>query len=189
MAGLLRQQPQRRLLDLGCSTGTLRGLLPSDFDYHGCDVAPHAAAWLDADHFRQLDFNSGGDLSAFASRGIDALHAGGLLEYLHDPAALLAGARDIVPAGSPFVLSIINFAARRSQPGEKHHPGWVFKPKLAELRSLLAASGWRVERVLPFADRRGWRRAWFRLRFGLSDPRHPWVAARADQYVLLARAA
>ena len=81
------------MLDIGCSTAALRRLLPRDCDYYGCDVAPHAAGALAVDHFRQLDFNRSCDLAAFAGRGIDAIHLGGVLEYLARPAELLRSAR------------------------------------------------------------------------------------------------
>jgi SAM-dependent methyltransferase len=189
MARMLAAQPQRRLLDLGCSTATMRRLLPADFVYHGADVATHAGRTLDAVHFQQVDFNRNCDLSAFADRRIDVLHAGGLLEYLSRPAELLSSARDLVPPGAPFVLSIINFQSRRMRRDRSHHPGWIFKPALEELLALLTAERWSVERALPFADRGGWRRWSFRLRAGLYRPDHPWLLAHADQFVLLARAA
>src|SRR5438046_1055781 len=113
MARLLRRLPQRRLLDVGCSTAALRDLLPASFVYHGCDIADHARTKLPPGRFAQVDFNKSVDLSAFAGRGIDVVHVGGVLEYLERPGDLLRALHDLVPAGSPLVVSIINFESRR----------------------------------------------------------------------------
>src|SRR5262245_60035585 len=109
MAQMLSKFPQRRLLDVGCSTAVLQRLLPADYDYYGCDVADHACQSLDADHFRQIDLNRSCDLSAFAGRGIAVIHVGGVLEYLECPDELVGELRRLVPRGSPLLLSIINF--------------------------------------------------------------------------------
>ena len=55
-ASLLRRMPQRRLLDVGCSTAALKGVLPGNYDYYGCDVTNHARAVL-KERFLQLDRN------------------------------------------------------------------------------------------------------------------------------------
>src|SRR4051794_13196004 len=88
MARLLRRQPQRRLLDVGCSTAVLQNLLPPLFVYFGCDIAEHAGTILPSGHFLQVDFNRDSSLSAFDGAGIDVIHVGGVLEYLERPDAL-----------------------------------------------------------------------------------------------------
>jgi SAM-dependent methyltransferase len=188
MARLLRSLPQRRVLDIGCSTAALRTLLPPDCDYYGCDFTPHARAVLAADHFCQLDFNRSCDLSAFAGRGIDAIHIGGVLEYLLRPAELLRSARTLVAAGSPLLVSIINFEAAAFARREAHHLGWIYKPRLEELRQALAEHGWSVHRQIPFRGKRAVREWLFRRRAEARGVDHPWTRRHARQFILLARA-
>jgi SAM-dependent methyltransferase len=142
MARWLRQLPQRRLLDLGCSTARLRNLLPADYRYFGCDISDHARSRLSPGHFLQMDLNQTGDFSAFAHHGIDVIHIGGVLEYLQRPRLVLRALRNLVTGNSPMVLSVINFDSRRYAEADGHHPGWVFKatpgriPRLARRRGL-----------------------------------------------------
>ena len=113
MARLIRSLPHRRILDIGCSTGTLGTLLPADFDYYGCDVADHAEAVLAAGRFRQIDFNQAADLSFFEGRGLGLISIGGVLEYLQRPQDLLFAARGVVAPGAHLVVSIINFESQK----------------------------------------------------------------------------
>jgi SAM-dependent methyltransferase len=189
MARLVRAVPRPCLLDVGCSTGTLRRLLPADCEYYGCDVTDHARALLGNDRFAQLDFNRSSDLSAFAGRGINVVHVSGVLEYLKHPADLLASAREIVPSGSRLIASIINFQAAAHARRETHHPGWIYKPRLDDLRQSLADSGWRPDRQIAFLGRRAWREWLFRCRAAWHGIDRPWTRRHARQFILLARAA
>src|SRR5438132_2302550 len=46
VARLLRNMPNRRLLDLGCSSAALKSMLDPDFYYCGCDIAKWAQQTL-----------------------------------------------------------------------------------------------------------------------------------------------
>ena len=187
-ARLLRRHRERRLLDVGCSTATLKRHLPGDYEYYGCDVSDHARVAL-GKRFQQIDLNRTCDFSHFAGEGIDVIHIGGVLEYLQRPEELFRGLRALVERSAPVVLSIINFEAACYADAAKHHPGWIFKPRLEELRTMLKDEGWRVERQLPFVGKRRLRDSLFRLaatRLGID---HPWTRRRARQFILLARAA
>ena len=185
---MLRRMPQRRLLDVGCSTATLKSLLSADYDYFGCDVADHAGDAL-GDRFHQIDFNETSDLSCFAGRDIDVIHVGGVLEYLRQPDELLHGLRRLVDSQTPLVLSIINFDSAYYADGEKHHPGWIFKPRLDALRTMLLKSGWGVERQLPFVGRGRLRDALLRAVARGVGVDHAIVRQTARQFVFVARAA
>ena len=189
MAGLLRELPQRRLLDVGCSTGALRDLLPPEFEYFGCDIADHARATLGAERFQQLDFNRDQDLSAFVPQRIDAVHIGGVLEYLERPERLLASVRELVPAGGALVLSIINFEAQRYQTSAAHHAGWIYKPSLDECRDLLQGQRFAILRQLAFVGKPGVRGWWRTRRANARGVDDRWTRRHAQQFVIVARAA
>jgi SAM-dependent methyltransferase len=188
MARWLRELPQRRLLDIGCSTARLHSLLPDDYRYFGCDIADHARRHLPTGHFLQMDLNQTCDFSAFAHQGIDVIHIGGVLEYLQRPGPVLRALRDLVAGDSPMVLSVINFAARRYAQAAAHHPAWVFKPRLEEFVTLLGNEGWAVERVLPFLNKKGLGNWWFQFWTKRLGADAPWIHKRARQFILLARA-
>lgn len=188
MADALAACPQRRLLDVGCSTATLRRLLPADFDYYGCDVADHAARILPDGHFVRQDLNRYGDLSCFRRRGIDCVHIGGVVEYLERPGELLRELQRLVPSGAPLVCSIINFQSTRYADAAKHHPGWIFRPTLEEFRALLRDSGWNIVRETAFLGRSGLRGWWFRRWTDFCGIDHPRTRAAAEQFILQATA-
>lgn len=186
MARLLAEYPERRLLDVGCSTAMLQRLLPDDFVYHGCDVADLAAKSLPADRFLQRDLNISSDLSFFENCRIDTIHIGGVVEYLERPGELLDALRRLVPDGSPLVTSIINFESERYAIADNHHRGWVYRPTLDEFRGLLGRHGWRVESTSAFLGRSGWRSWLFRFntrRHGVDDVR---TRAAAEQFIVTA---
>ncbi len=188
MARLLRRLPQRGLLDVGCSTAALRDLLPASFAYYGCDIADHARAKLPPGHFAQVDFNKAVDLSAFVGQGIDVVHIGGVLEYLERPGDLLRRLHSLVPAGSPLVVSIINFECKRHAQPRSWHPNWVYRPRLPELRDLLRRTGWDVQRQLPLRGKGtvvDWLFQWWWAKAGCD---HPQTRKHARQFILLARA-
>jgi SAM-dependent methyltransferase len=186
MARLLTELPQRRLLDVGCSTAAMRRLLPRDFEYYGCDIADHARASLGADRFRQIDLNESCDLSPFAGRQIDLVHIGGVLEYLDRPCELLSAVRELVGRGGRLVLSMINFEGRRFSDPSSHHRGWVFRPRLEELRSMLHDQGWQVERQLAFLGRGALRERLLGVATACLGVDHRWVRRRARQFILVA---
>jgi SAM-dependent methyltransferase len=189
MAEVLRRLPQRRLLDVGCSTAMLRKLLPDDFDYYGCDIADHAGAVLGHDRFRQLDFDRDCDLSTFEGRGIDVVHVGGVLEYLERPAELVERLRRLVGQGGRMAVSIINFQSRRFASPDSHHRAWIYRPSLDEFRGLLSGQGWSIERHIAFLGRGPLRDSLFGAVAALLSPDHGWVRRRARQFILVARAA
>jgi SAM-dependent methyltransferase len=186
MARWLTALPQRRLLDVGCSTAALRRLLPADFHYHGCDITDHARHNLPPGHFLQKDFNVDCDLAAFAPARIDVIHIGGVLEYLERPAELLRELRRLVRRDCPMVLSMVNFQGRKFSAAAGHHAGWIWKPLLPELRQLLQQCGWRMRKQAAFLDKTGPRAlltTWWANRLGVD---HSWTRRRARQFILLA---
>lgn len=183
IAKLLSRQRQRQLLDIGCSSATLKQLLPADFDYYGCDITRLAEAQLPPGHFLQADFNTGVDLSQFQQQQIDCLHIGGVLEYLHRPKELLQAARQLVPVHTPLLITLINFEGNRFRSPSRHHEAWVYKPTTAALQSDLEQSGFRLRRIYPFTERQGWRGFGFYRIANMLGPSHPWVKFQSRQFI------
>lgn len=189
MAALLKECQPTAVLDVGCSTATLASLLPSDIEYFGCDVTDHAARLLPPAHFQQRDLNADCDLSWFADRSIDAIHIGGVFEYLNDPGATLAEVRRLLKTGQPLVTSITNFAAARYRSRSDQHRWWIYRPSLGEFQNLLAENGWRVRHTEAFLDRRGPRQWIFDARRRWYNAEHPSLLNTALQYLFVADAA
>ncbi len=192
MARLAEAMPERSMLDVGCSAGTLRRLLPSDYAYYGCDITDHAAPNLEAGHFRQIDLNATHDLSFFANRGIRVIHMGGFLEYVREPGPLLGKFRELVGSGGVLLMSMVNFEAKRYDDiAKSHHPSWHCKPRLEELRGMLSSSGWRIRQEIPFVGKvgwLGWRTPWMRYLLSARGVNHPWTRRNAWLFIVIAEA-
>lgn len=189
MARELISMPHRRLLDIGCSTATLRTLLPPDFEYFGCDISDHAGSVLPPGHFLQIDFRQGCDLSPFYGRGIDAIHIGGVLEYLDRPGDLLAEARKLISSNGQLLVSLTNFDASYYRDPSRHFYGWVYKPQISEFHRLLSETGWSIAKQTPFYDKTRWNRrlVWEIARRFAPDSRY--VHLNSQQFVVQAAAA
>lgn len=188
MARLIRALPARAVLDIGCSTAIMKSLIGDGLEYFGCDIADAHGGRLDQDHFRRIDFNDSTDLSMFAGKGIDAVHIGGVLEYLERPETLLRAARDLTGSGGGLVVSIINFAADRYRNVASHHPAWIYKPDIAGLLHLLQAEGWDVKDTQPFYLEKGLKSVLRSLRRGRNDASDPATRAQAEQFIVTATA-
>lgn len=187
VARLLNDGPTRRLLDVGCGPAALRDLLAADFKYLGCDIASHAAPLLGENFLRQ-DFNVECDLNYFAGKGIDVVHVGGVLEYLHHPGQLLGEIRRVTGPGTRLIVTSTHFESHYYRDPACHHAHWVYKPTLPAFLELLASAGWLVKRVHPCAHRlRGWRRPLWRLNRWLR-PASPFVWLNSRQVIVEAEA-
>lgn len=189
VARVLAKHPIHCLFDIGCSTGMLKRLLPAGVEYYGCDISDQARENLDGEHFQRMDLNVSSDFLYFAGRGIDAIHVGGVVEYLQRPAEMLANARALLAAEGLLVVSIINFRSRKFTSPENWHPAWIYRPTLEEFRHCLKNSGWRVERQIPLfrhEDRRIGMKATVARVLGVDSP---WAQKTARQFLLVARAA
>ena len=188
MATLLRLQPSRVVLDVGCGPATLKGVLGEDFTYYGCDIADVASDTLGAAYFQQIDFNASPEaagLQVFSDRGVGAVNISGVLEYLDDPGALLRAAHALVaPTEGRLVVSIINFAGLRRADLAGHHPAWIYKPTLLELEALLAETGWEITGRHAYFGHAGWkekRKVRSAARRGMNDV---WTQREARQFLI-----
>lgn len=133
-----------RLLDVGCSAGTIGAALSSRWTYHGCDVSASAVrsarrGWLVA-----ADLEQG--LPPFDGAPYDAIVCSGVLEYLGDPAKVLAELTTRVERDGRLIVSYFNMrhVSRRGNAAFRH-PLWRNDFTPSEFRELLARSGWTIE--------------------------------------------
>lgn len=191
IAELVRLSGTASVLDVGCSSGFLRTLLPG-IDYRGVDfIAPsdsHAEF-----PFWQVDFNR--DALPTELSGLEAVVCSGSLEYVADLPAFLKALSDRLRPGGVFVASYYNFnhIARRWAvlTGRTFwtHPDWRGFYSPADFTGLLAKAGLSVTRIVPH---------WHAL--GPSPrieetvdlptvlpPRRPWSFLLAHQLLFVAR--
>ncbi len=136
---------RRRVLDVGCSAGTLGRMLSEGILYHGCDLSAEAVAAGGSDRLVVHDLAEG--LPAFDGEPYDVIVASGILEYLEDVPALLAGIRERLAPGGRLVVSYFNMDHVSRRAGRPfRHPLWVNDWKPRELRALLAEAGFAIER-------------------------------------------
>lgn len=134
----------RRLLDVGCSAGTIGAALSSDWAYHGCDVSESAVRSASRGWLVAADLERG--LPKFDGGAYDVIVCSGILEYLAEPQRTLRDlTRRIAPAGK-LVVSYFNMRHVSRAPGAAfRHPLWRNDYTPAEFRALLADAGWRIE--------------------------------------------
>ncbi|MFO0946673.1 MAG: class I SAM-dependent methyltransferase [Planctomycetota bacterium] len=188
VARVLGKLPIHALLDIGCSTAKLKSLLADDVEYFGCDISDQARSRLGGGHFQRMDLNISSDFLYFAGRGINAIHVGGVVEYLERPEEMLANARELLSQGDYLVISIINFRSRKFSSPENWHPAWIYRPTLREFRHCLTNAGWEIERQLPVFrhDERGIR--WEAILAKVLGVDSPWTQTLARQFLIVAKA-
>jgi SAM-dependent methyltransferase len=189
MARQLRKLPGNRILDVGCSTGILGRVLGPGYEYYGCDITDHAEQQLPPGRFLQVDFNESCDLTYFRGRGIELAHLGGVLEYLKTPGRMLESLRELLGDRGHLVASIVNFHGDCYSAADAQPPGWIYRPSLAELRGLLAQSGWQTVEVVPILAKDALRDLLFAGACFALGTQHAWVRQQTRQFVLTARAA
>jgi predicted TPR repeat methyltransferase len=134
----------RRLLDVGCSAGTVGAALSPGWAYHGCDISASAVRSATRGWLVAADLERG--VPEFDGGSYDVIVCSGILEYLEHPEALLrALTRRIAPTGN---LEVSYFNMRhvsRRDGAAFRHPLWRNDYAPAEFRALLQRAGWTIE--------------------------------------------
>lgn len=130
-------KPGETVLDLGCGLMRLRAHLPKGCIYRPWDLVARApgcgALDLNQRHFPQ----TGGDVAVL-------LH---VLEYLHDPAGLLAAARKSAKR------LVISYPASNGESEDARRAKGYFNDLSAEsLTAILVAQGWQVQSQAAIGD-------------------------------------
>ena len=125
------------VIEFGCGRGTLRGSLAAGTDYLGSDIVargPDTLVW---------DLNNG---APPLDRGFDVAIFSGVLEYVADVSALLAGLAPVAPT------AIASYASLEEVPNilTRRESGWINDCKQAQFVALFEAAGYRPT----------WRESW-----------------------------
>lgn len=136
----------KRMLDIGCSAGTVGAALSAGWTYHGCDVSEAAVRSARRGWLVPADLERG--IPAFDEQPYDVVVCSGILEYLKDPAGILRAIRSRLRPGGSLIVSYFNMRHVSRVPGKAfRHPLWVNDYTPAEFRALLVEAGWEIERT------------------------------------------
>lgn len=134
--------PGAHLLDLGAGRMALRARLPIGAQYQPADLVAWSADCI------TVDLNAG----PFPAGRYEVVAALGLLEYLHNPAALLTAARNAayrLIVTYPVYDSRLPITARRGY-------GWMNDIDLSGFEAMLANAGWRISQRKPLGEAQFW---------------------------------
>lgn len=164
------------VLDLGCGSGDLaRHLAAGGYRVTGCDIAPrmlHEAAAADGGHaVRWIRLDAGWHTLPFEPASLDAVVASSVLEYVHEPVAVLRECARVLRPGGTVLCTV---------PDMTHPVRWLEWPLAWTARTALAAvaeGAW--PRLRPYAaylrvSRQRGRARWWRTtaqRAGLQPAR------------------
>jgi SAM-dependent methyltransferase len=145
-----------RLLDVGCGSGALLGLLvQKGFDVVGFDMSKEAAAIAKADH--GVDVITGGRLQDgnFSSGAFDVVSLFHVVEHVSEPRDLLVEVRRLLHSRGRLVLQVPNIESWQFKMcGSSWHgldaPRHVINYSNRAIRRLLSDSGFRVCRTRHF---------------------------------------
>ncbi len=132
-----------RLLDIGCSAGTVGAALSPAWTYHGCDVSESAVRSARRGWLVPADLERG--IPLFDEQPYDVIVCSGILEYIERPEAILRELQRRLRPGGHLIVSYFNMRHVSRRPGAAYrHPLWRNDFTPAEFRSLLAESGWAI---------------------------------------------
>ena len=134
----------QRLLDVGCSAGTVGAALSAGWAYHGCDVSESAVRSATRGWLVAADLEKG--VPAFDGGAYDVIVCSGILEYLDAPEKTLRELTQRVTPRGKLVVSYFNMRhmSRRGAAAFRH-PLWRNDYTPAEFRELLENVGWKIE--------------------------------------------
>lgn len=140
-----------RLLEIGCASGSfLNAMARRGWDVTGIEFSKDAAAAAAAHGF-PVYAGRIEDAPAF-DQSFDLVTAWMAFEHFHDPLGALRKIREWVGSDATLVLSVPNAGAKefelfKSAWYDLHLPNHLFHYTPKTIRRVLAAAGWRVEKV------------------------------------------
>ena len=138
---------ERRILDVGCGTGTMLGELRRFGDVYGVDTESAAVEFCHRQGESQVQLASGGEVP-HPDDSFDLVTLLDVIEHVDDDQTLLAEARRVIaPGGSVFVTVPAYRWMWGAQDEIAHHKRRYTRP---QLRDSLTRAGFRVERASYF---------------------------------------
>jgi SAM-dependent methyltransferase len=146
-AGLPAAANGRRVLDIGCGTGTMLGELRRFGDVHGVDAEPAAVEYCHSHGEGQVQLASGVEVP-HPDDAFDLVTLLDVIEHVDDDQTLLAEARRVLrPGGSLFVTVPAYNWMWGAQDEIAHHKRRYTRP---QLRDSLSRAGFAVGRASYF---------------------------------------
>jgi 2-polyprenyl-3-methyl-5-hydroxy-6-metoxy-1,4-benzoquinol methylase len=104
----LAQRPAGRVLDLGCSDGSLAQRIRAvGHEVTGVDLTKHDAVSERVDHFIEANLEQG--IPSEAGSDFDVVVCADVLEHVREPEALLQQAKHLLGPGGSIIASVPNF--------------------------------------------------------------------------------
>jgi SAM-dependent methyltransferase len=137
----------RRILDVGCGTGTMLGELRRFGDVHGVDTESAAVEFCHSQGETEVELAAGGEVP-HPDDSFDLVTLLDVIEHVDDDQVLLEEAKRVTaPGGSVFVTVPAYGWMWGAQDEIAHHKRRYTRP---QLRDSLARAGFRVERASYF---------------------------------------
>ena len=115
----------RRILDVGCGTGSFARLAPPTVEVHGVDRDRIALAQASRGGMTVTDIDLAREPLPFGDSSFDAALAKDVLEHLPDPLAVLRELRRVLAPGAPLVASVVVDIPRRVWADYTHVRGFT----------------------------------------------------------------
>ncbi len=137
----------RRILDVGCGTGTMLGELRRFGDVHGVDPEPAAVEYCHSQGEAQVQLASGAEVP-HPDGAFDLVTLLDVIEHVEDDQTLLREARRVLRPGGSVLVTVPAYAWMWGPQDEiSHHTRRYTRP---DLRDSLSRAGLRVDRASYF---------------------------------------
>lgn len=137
----------RRILDVGCGTGTMLAELRRFGDVHGVDTEPAAVEFCHRQGETQVELASGGEIP-HPDASFDLVTLLDVIEHVDDDQTLLAEARRLLAPGGSILITVPAYTWMWGEQDEiAHHRRRYTRPQLIDS---LQRAGFRASRASYF---------------------------------------
>jgi SAM-dependent methyltransferase len=146
---VLPADPERNLLDVGCGTGTMLGMLSAFGSVHGLEMSPEAIEACRVTYGDAVDVRQGSvpdDVPSDAS--FEVVAAFDVIEHLDDDASALQALREATRPGGLLVVTVPAFMFLWGQQDELSHHRRRYRR--GELRDAIEDAGFVIDRMTYF---------------------------------------